>query len=70
MLTFSKLTFSKISSRNYQSVKQFGSRLGPAESDLLSVLIWVQNVCKGYQQMTEVTDSMERVNNVNEYFRD
>ena len=25
------------------------------------VLIWVQTVCKGYQQMTKVTDSKERV---------
>ena len=32
-------------------------------ADILSVLIWVQNVCKGYQQTTKVAASKERVNN-------
>ena len=27
-------------------------------TDILSVLIWVQNVCKGYQKTTKVTDSL------------
>ena len=29
---------------------------------LLSVLIWIQTVCKGYQQKTKVAASKERVN--------
>ena len=33
------------------SVKQFGSTLSPA--DILSVLIYVQTVCKGYQNGAE-----------------
>ena len=28
---------------------------------ILSVLIWVQTVCKGYQQMTKVSTSKERL---------
>ena len=32
------------------------------ERALLTVLIWVQTVCKGYQQMTKVGASRERVN--------
>ena len=33
-------------------------------TDFLSVLIWVQNVCKGYQQATKVTDKgPEKQNN-------
>ena len=30
--------------------------------DLLLILIWVQTVCKDYQQMTKVAASMEREN--------
>ena len=30
-------------------------------TDILSVLIWVQIVCKGYLQMTKVAASKERV---------
>ena len=30
-------------------------------TDILSVLIWVQTVCKGYQQTTKFTASKERV---------
>ena len=30
--------------------------------DILSGLIWVQTVCKGYKQATEVATSVERVN--------
>ena len=33
-----------------------------SRTDILSVLIWVQTVCKGYQQTTKVTASLERVN--------
>ena len=33
-------------------------------TDFLSILIWVQTVCKGYQQMTKVTDKgPEKQNN-------
>ena len=31
-------------------------------TDTMSVLIWLQTVCKGYQQTTKVTTSKERVN--------
>ena len=31
-------------------------------TDVLSVLIWIQTVCKGYQQKTKVAASKERVN--------
>ena len=31
-------------------------------TDIMSVLIWVQSICKGYQQMTKVAASKERVN--------
>ena len=30
-------------------------------TDILSVLLWVQTVCKGYQQQTKVAASKERV---------
>ena len=30
-------------------------------TDILSVLMWVQTVCKGYQQTTKVAASKERV---------
>ena len=44
---------------HYLSFKQFGSRLGPTE--ILSVLIRVRTVFKGYPQTTEVSASKERV---------
>ena len=31
-------------------------------TNILSVLIWVQTVCKGYQQITKVTASKEQLN--------
>ena len=31
-------------------------------TDILMVLIWVQTVCKGYQQMTKVATCKARVN--------
>ena len=38
-------------------------------TDILSVLIWVQTVCKGYQQKTtKSTSSKERVNKINFFF--
>ena len=46
--------FKKLFQEHYQSVKLLGSRM--------LVLILVQTVCKGFQQMTKVTASKERVN--------
>ena len=34
-----------------------------------NALIWVQTVCKGYQQTTKVVVSKERVKKPNDYFR-
>ena len=34
----------------------------------VSFLIWVQTVCKGYQQKTKVATSKERVNKVSKSF--
>ena len=48
-----KINFSKISSTNTIRVS---NGLG-----LDQVLIWVQIVCKGYQQMTKIASSKERV---------
>ena len=63
LIFFSKLTFLKIFSERYQSVRQFGSKSGLTDRTyVLSVLIWVQTVCKGYQQMTKVAASKEVVN--------
>ena len=55
---FKKLNLKKKSFRNNISVKEFGSRSGLT---FLSGLIWVQTVCKGYQQTTKVATSGERV---------
>ena len=41
----------------HQRVKQ----LDPDQAHILSGLIWVQTVCKGYQQMTKVITSGESV---------
>ena len=50
-LCFLKLTFSKnFFQEHSKSVKRFRSRSGPT---ILSGLIWVQTVCKDYQQMTK-----------------
>ena len=44
-------------------------------TDILSILIWVQILCKGYQQTKEVTASKERIDETTEekitmdYFR-
>ena len=52
LLIFSKLNFfEKFFQKYHLSVKQIESRSGPT---LKSGLIWVQTVCKGYQQMTLV----------------
>ena len=51
---FFKLNFfKKFFQEHFESVKQFG--------DILSILIWVQTVSKGYQQMKKVMASKERV---------
>ena len=42
----------------HQGVKQFGSRSDPT---FLLGLIWVQTVCKGYQQTTNFTPSVQSV---------
>ena len=40
----------------------FRNTIGVSNSlDLDQVLIWVQSVCKGYQQMTQVAASKEKV---------
>ena len=49
---------------SYQSVKQFGCRSASELCRSASELCWsltVQTVCKGYQQMTKVSTSKERV---------
>ena len=42
--------------------------LDPDQDDVLSDLIWVQIVCKGYQQMTKVAASKERVKHSGPFF--
>ena len=49
------LIFSRIFPEHYQSVKQFGSRSGPTESDILSVLIWVRLSVLSRQQKSPTT---------------
>ena len=56
---FSKLTFSKTS---FRYTIRVSNGLDQDQTDILSVLIWVQTVCKGYQQTSKVaTYSKERV---------
>ena len=52
---FSKLTSSNIISRTLWEFQTAWT------NTILSVLIWVQTVCKGYQQMIKVAASKERV---------
>ena len=52
---FSKLTFSINSLKHYENIR-VSTCLDPDKD-----LIWVQTVCKGYQQMTKVAASKERV---------
>ena len=55
LLTFSKIKFFKtFSQEHYQSAKQFGSRPGPT-------FCWFWSESKGYQQMTKVAASNERI---------
>ena len=44
------------------SVKQFGYR--SVLSNVLLVLIWVQNACKGYQLLENVAASKERIKTI------
>ena len=53
----SKLFFPKKSSRNTFRVLS-GVQI---RTDVLLVLIWVQTVCKGYQQATKVAASIGKV---------
>ena len=59
-IIFFKLTFSKKFLSGIPSECQ--TVWIQIRSDNLSGLIWVQTVCKGYQQMTKVVTSGERVN--------
>ena len=57
---FSKLTFEINYSRN---ITRVSNGLDPDHDrrSVLSVLIWVQTFCKGYQQMTKVAASKKIV---------
>ena len=57
LLVFSKLSFQKILSGTLSECQTVWIQI---RNDILLVLIWVQTVCKGYQQMTKVTASKER----------
>ena len=58
LLTFFKINiFKKFFQEHYQSVNSLESD----QVNILLVLIWVQTVCKGYQQMTKLAASKERV---------
>ena len=46
--------FEKFFQKYHPSVKQIGSRSG-----VLLGLIWVQSVCKGYEQMTLVSNELD-----------
>ena len=48
----------KIFQEHYQRVKLFAIQIS---RDVLSGLIWVQTVCKDYQQMTKVAAGRQRV---------
>ena len=56
---FFKINFyQKIFQEHFQNAKWFGFRSD--RINVLSVLIWVQIVCKGYQQTTKVSACKER----------
>ena len=61
LLTFFKINFFKKNFRNTIRCQTIWSR---SKTNVLWVLIWVQTVCKGYQQTTKVTASMERVEKI------
>ena len=62
-LLFFKINFVKILSRTLSECQMFWIQM---RTDVLSVLIWVQTVFKGYKQTTNVATSKESVN----YLRD
>ena len=47
-----------------QTVRWFWTDGPMVRTDALLVLIWVQTVCKGYQQMAKVITGKERVKHV------
>ena len=53
----------KILKKNFQKLYQGQTIWIQIRTDILSVLIWVQTVFKGYQQMTKATTSKEIVKN-------
>ena len=55
---FLKLSFSK---KTFKNTIRMSKSLDPDQVRRLSGLIWVQTVCKGYQQTTKVATSGERV---------
>ena len=59
LLTFFKINFFK-TDLNLSGTQLFGLT---DQDHVLSVLIWAQTVCKGYQQMTNCRLSKERVDN-------
>ena len=60
LLTFFNINiFKKFSSRTLSECQTVWIQI---RTDILSVLIWIQNVSKGYQQTTIVTTSKKRVN--------
>ena len=63
---FFKLIFSKKNLLGIPSVYQ--TVWVQIRLDILSGLIWVQTVCKGYQQMTKVTAGGKRFNCINFFF--
>ena len=56
LIFFSKLTFSKKSLRTLSGCQMVWIQI---RTNILSVLMWVQTVCKGYQQMSSVATSIE-----------
>ena len=56
---FSKLTFKKILLRMLSKCQTVWIQI---KTNILLILIWVQTVCKAYQQRTKVTASKDRVN--------
>ena len=58
LLTFLKVTFSK---KNLSgTLSECLTALIQIRTDVMSILIWVETVCKSYQQMTIVMASKER----------
>ena len=58
---FSKLTFKKVLSGTLSECQTAWIQI---RANILSVLIWVETVCKGYQQTAKVASSKERVNSI------